>query len=81
MLKQGIETLFEKPTHQENGELVSQRTVFPELEFRLFFMLKGEGVKSWFKPDSRGVVLISYFLQPITGGPGQDVSCEPNKSI
>ena len=34
-----------------------------------------------FQPDSGGDVLISFVLQPFTGGPGQDVSCELNKGI
>ena len=36
---------------------------------------------SWFQSASRGDVLISSFLQPFTGEPGQDVSCELNKGI
>ena len=47
-------------------------------------MLKGEGVNSstsWFWPASGGDVLLSSFLQPYTGGPGQDVSCKLNKGI
>ena len=36
---------------------------------------------SWFQLDSRGDVLISSFLKPFTGGPGQDVFCELNKDI
>ena len=32
-----------------------------------------------FQPDSGGDILISSFLQPFTGGPGQNVSCEINK--
>ena len=31
---------------------------------------------SWFPPDSRGDIFISYFLQPFIGRPGQDVSFE-----
>ena len=31
--------------------------------------------------DSRGEVLISSFLQPFTGGPGQNVCCELNIDI
>ena len=38
-------------------------------------------MKSWFQPDSGGVVLIYSFQQPVTGGSGQDVSCELNKAI
>ena len=34
LLGQGIVTLFEKPADQEDDGLVSQRTIFPELEFR-----------------------------------------------
>ena len=33
----------------------------------------------WFQPDSLGDILIPSFLQPFTGGHGQDVSCELNK--
>ena len=35
LLGQGIATLFRKPADGEDGGLVSQRTIFPELEFRL----------------------------------------------
>lgn len=34
-LGQGIETLFGKPADREGGGLLSQRTIFPMLEFRL----------------------------------------------
>ena len=40
------------------------------------------GCKCFLVPaDSRGEVLISSFLPPFTGGPGQNVSCELNKDI
>ena len=35
LLWQGIVTLFRKPADQEDGGLVPQGTVLPELEFRL----------------------------------------------
>ena len=35
-LGQGIVTLFRKASDQEDGRLVSQTTIFPELELRLF---------------------------------------------
>ena len=35
MLGQGIETLFSNPADWEDGRLVSQRTIFSKLEFRL----------------------------------------------
>ena len=35
LLGQGIETSFGKPADWEDGGLVSQRAIFPELEFRL----------------------------------------------
>ena len=35
LLGQGIETLFGKWAGQEDGGLTSQRTILPELEFRL----------------------------------------------
>ena len=35
VLGQGIVTLFGKPADQEDGRLVSQSTILPELEFRL----------------------------------------------
>ena len=35
LLGPGIATLFIKPADQEDGGLVSQRTILPELEFRL----------------------------------------------
>ena len=34
-------TLFRKSANQEDGELVPQRTILPELEFRLFLYQKG----------------------------------------
>ena len=34
VLGQGIEALFRKPADREDGRLVSQRTILPELEFR-----------------------------------------------
>ena len=44
-------------------------------------VLKGEEGKSWFWSDCRRDVFISSFLQQFTSGPGQEVSCELNKSI
>ena len=35
LLGQGIATLIEKPADREDGGLMSQRTILPELEFRL----------------------------------------------
>ena len=35
LLGQGIVTLFGKPGEREDGELVSQKTILPKLEFRL----------------------------------------------
>ena len=35
LLGQGIATLFGKPANQEDGGLMSQRTILPELEFKL----------------------------------------------
>ena len=53
----------------------------PQVRTQASFIPKGEGVKSWFQPDSGGVVFISPSPQSFTGGPGQDVSCELNKGI
>ena len=36
VLRQGVVTLFGKTEDQEDGEVLSQRTVLPELELRLF---------------------------------------------
>ena len=61
-----------------------QRTFLPELEFRLFFTKRRESqVKhtSWFPSATHGDVFISSSLRSLTGGAGQDVSCEKNKSI
>ena len=41
VLGQGVETLFRKPGDQEDGGLVSQRTILPESG--LLLILKGEG--------------------------------------
>lgn len=60
LLGHGIATLFGKPTDRKDGTLVLQGTVFPMLEFRLL-ILRGEGGKSRFRPDSRGDVFISSF--------------------
>ena len=60
-----------------------QRTIFPELEFRLILYQKGREESQTF-PDpsaSRGDVLISSFLQLFTGGSGPGASCELNKGI
>ena len=82
LLGQGIMTLFGKWAEWEDGGLMSQRTIFPKLEFRLpLYYLKEEVVKSWFWPDSGGDVLIPSFLQPFTGRLGQVVSSELNKGI
>ena len=39
LLRQGIVTLFRKLADQEDGGLVSQRTILPKLEFRLLLLL------------------------------------------
>ena len=41
LLGPGIVTLFGKPADREDGGLVSQRTIFPELEFRPLLCRKG----------------------------------------
>ena len=41
LLGQGIVTLFGKPADQENGGLMSQRTILSELEFRLLLYWSG----------------------------------------
>lgn len=41
LLGQGVAILFEKMSDWENGEPGSQRTKFPELEFRLHLCRKG----------------------------------------
>lgn len=58
LLGQGIVILFGKPAVQEDGRLMCQRTIFPELEFRFLLILKGEKIKSWFWLDSGGDMLI-----------------------
>ena len=78
LLGQGIVTLFGKPADQENGGSGSQKTIISELWCKLF-ILKGEEVRFWFQPDSKGYVFMSSFLQPFTDGPDQDVSCKLNK--
>lgn len=60
---------------QEDGRLMFQRTILPELRTQASFILKGEGVQlsfSWFRSASRGEVLISSFPQSLKDG--QDVS-------
>ena len=39
LLGQGIVTWFRKPADQEEGGLVSQKIILPELEFMLFLPL------------------------------------------
>ena len=39
-------TSFGKSVKQEESGLMPQRTILPELEFRLLFIVKVEGVKS-----------------------------------
>ena len=73
-----------KSADQEDGGLSSQRTILPELEFRLLYTKRGRGVKSnifGFCSGSIGEVLISPFPQVFTGGPAQNVSCGLNKGI
>ena len=41
LLGQGIETVFGNPADGEDGGLVSQRAILPELEFRLLLYYKG----------------------------------------
>ena len=44
LLGQGIVTLLVKSSDSEDGGLVSQRTIFPKLEFWLFYSEKGGSV-------------------------------------
>lgn len=46
LLGQGTVTLFGKPAHREDGGLVSQRSLLPELEFRPFLYSTGR-VSAW----------------------------------
>ena len=43
MLGQGIATLLGKPADLEDAGRASQRTIAPELEFRLLLYSKGKG--------------------------------------
>ena len=43
MLREGIVLLFGKSADREDGGPVSQRTILPELAFRLLLILKGRG--------------------------------------
>ena len=56
MLGQGVVTLFGKTEDQEDGEVVSQRTVLPELELRLFYTKRGGGVADCCKFLGAGIV-------------------------
>ena len=63
---------------REDGGLLGQRTILPELEFRLLKILKVKVLKtdiSWFSAASRDDVLVSS-LQSFKGGPGQNVPYE-----
>ena len=53
----------------------------PKVRIQASFILKEEGVKSWFQPELGEIVLISSFLQSFTGEPARDVSYELNKGI
>ena len=70
-------TLFGRPAKQGDSGLVPQRTILPQLELRL--------CKRRESKDKRFLVLVSLqipsFLQVLTGGTGQEVSCELNKGI
>ena len=67
VLGQGIVTLFGKQAAWEDGGLMSQRTVLPELDIRLLLYKKGRGGGScllqtwWCWPDPRDNVIILCF--------------------
>ena len=68
VLGQRIATLFGKPAAQEDAGLVSQRTILPELDFRLL-LLKGKGgvwlvVADFLVPES--FVLAAVLLGLVT---------------
>ena len=54
--------VFKKPEDQGDSELESQRTILPVLEFRFFFILKGE--RMWFVA-ANVLVLGSFVLAGI----------------
>lgn len=59
-------TLFRKSVDQEDGELMPQRTILLELEFRLF-VPEGEGVKastSWVSSQPPGGD-VNFFLPAV----------------
>lgn len=56
MLRQGVVTLFGKTEDQEDGEVLSQRTVLPELELRLFYTKRAGGVADSCKFLGAGIV-------------------------
>ena len=43
LLGQGIRLLIQNPADQENGRLLSQRTISPQSEFQLLLYEEGEG--------------------------------------
>ena len=78
LLGQGIMIFFGKLVGQEDGRLVSQRTIFPELGFR-FLLYQKRTEKSPGSSRTRGEVLISSSLELFICRPGQGVSWELNK--
>lgn len=83
LMGQGIVILFGKPADQEDGRLVPKNHL-PCIKIQATLILKVERGKSnisWFQSDPEGGVLISSSLQPFTGRPGQDASCELSKGI
>ena len=69
MSGQGIVILFGKPADREDEELVSQKTILPELEFRLLLYEKvGSKVTHFLVLVSLQRGCVHFFLQLFTGG-------------
>ena len=56
LLGQGIVTLFRKPAGQEDGIFMCQKTILPELEFRLLFCLLRAAPASYGGSQARGLM-------------------------
>ena len=82
-IKQGVATLFRQSADWEDGASLLYRTKNRGWRDKIKKTKQNKTVSCKYfliPPDSR-YVLISSFLQPLTSGPGQVVSCELNKGF
>ena len=77
LLGQGIVILFWKPEDWEDGGLLSQRTILPELKFRLFYTKRGGGVVGCCK--LLGVRILCSYICPHRSGHNVPVNLQQDK--